>query len=68
MAVRPVDATGLAALERSFGITIIADGRGGYTHNDGFGIVSPDGRIVAIADENSSSAAVSALLSTRLAS
>lgn len=66
-AVRPTDADALAALKRTFGITVIDDGRGGYTHNDGFGIVSPDGRLVAIADENSSSAAVAGLVRSRLA-
>lgn len=66
-AVRPLDAGALAALKRTFGITVIDDGRGGYTHNDGFGIVSPEGRLVAIADADSPASAVAGLVRARLA-
>jgi protein SCO1/2 len=50
LAARPVDASALASLLHGFGITVIADGSGGYIHNDGVHIVDPQGRIVAIVD------------------
>lgn len=61
-AVRPTTGPMLAALQRTFGITVIPDGMGGYTHNDGFGIVDPTGRLVDIASDGSSSQAVTKLV------
>ncbi|MEO8718615.1 MAG: SCO family protein [Burkholderiales bacterium] len=49
-AARPVDAEGLARLEQTFGITVIPDGMGGYTHNGGIHLVDPRGRLVQIFD------------------
>jgi protein SCO1/2 len=57
-AVRPTNAHALAALKRAFGITVIPDGLGGYTHNDGFGIVNPDGELVDIVGDDATSQAV----------
>ena len=48
IAARPQDAAGLAALKRSFGITVIDDGFGGYLHNAALSVVDPDGRLVRI--------------------
>jgi protein SCO1/2 len=50
LAARPVDLDGLAKLERSFGITVVADAAGGYTHNAAIHIVDPQGRLVEIVD------------------
>ncbi|HET7610569.1 MAG TPA: SCO family protein [Rhodanobacteraceae bacterium] len=48
LAVRPVDAAGLDALMRVFGVTAIPDGLGGYVHNAAIAVVDPRGRLVAI--------------------
>jgi protein SCO1 len=48
LAARPIGAEGLAKLERAFGITVIADEYGGYTHNTAIHIVDPRGRLVEI--------------------
>lgn len=50
MAVRPVDASSLAALMRVFGVTAVPDGSGGFVHNAAIAVVDPEGRIVAIMD------------------
>jgi protein SCO1/2 len=50
LAARPVTADGLRQLERAFGITVIADTLGGYTHNAAIHTVDPRGRLVEIAD------------------
>lgn len=50
IAARPMDATGLAALRRVFGITAIPDGLGGFVHNAAIAVVNPEGRLVAILD------------------
>lgn len=50
LAARPVTADGLRALERAFGITVIPDQLGGYTHNTAIHIVDPSGRLVEILD------------------
>ena len=65
-AVRPTSAQALAALKRAFGITVIPDGLGGYTHNDGFGIVSPEGKLVDIAGDDASSKTVAELLARHM--
>ncbi|MEO6030573.1 MAG: SCO family protein [Burkholderiaceae bacterium] len=49
-AARPVEADGLRRLERAFGVTVIADGFGGYTHNAAVHLVDPQGRLVEIFD------------------
>ncbi|MGH7914661.1 MAG: SCO family protein [Candidatus Binataceae bacterium] len=45
---RPVEAAGLERLERAFGITVIPDDDGGYTHNSAILVVDPRERLVAI--------------------
>jgi protein SCO1/2 len=50
IAARPTDAGGLAALVRTFGVTAIPDGQGGFVHNAAIAVVDPDGRLVAIMD------------------
>jgi protein SCO1/2 len=50
LAARPVDAAGLAALHRVFGVTAVPDGLGGFVHNAAIAVVDPRGRLVAIMD------------------
>lgn len=50
LAARPVDADGLHQLKQAFGITVIADGSGGYEHNAAIQVVDPQGRLVEILD------------------
>ncbi len=50
LAARPVDAVALDLLKSSFGITVIPDSFGGYTHNAAIHIVDPHGRLVDILD------------------
>jgi protein SCO1/2 len=50
LATRPVDPDGLARLLRTFGITVIPDRFGGYTHNAAVHVIDPQGRLVAILD------------------
>lgn len=45
---RPVDAADLVRLERVFGITVIADDDGGYTHNSAILVVDPRARLIEI--------------------
>ncbi len=47
---RPVTADGLQTLTAAFGITVIPDHRGGYTHNAAIHLVDPEGRLVDIFD------------------
>ena len=49
-AARPIGADALPRLERAFGITVIADRQGGYTHNAAIHLVDPQGRLVEIFD------------------
>lgn len=65
-AARPTEPQELRALERTFGITVVPDGLGGYTHNDGFGIVDPQGRLVDIAGASASASQVAQLLRAHL--
>lgn len=65
-AVRPSSRQALDRLQQVFGITVIPDGLGGYLHNDGFGLVSPDGQLVSIMREDSSVETVAAAVRTRL--
>jgi protein SCO1/2 len=50
LAARPIDPDGLAQIKRAFGVTVIADGLGGYTHNAAIHLVDPRGRLVGIFD------------------
>jgi protein SCO1/2 len=49
-AARPVTGDGLRRLTVAFGITVIPDHRGGYTHNAAIHLVDPEGRLVDIFD------------------
>jgi protein SCO1 len=62
VAARPVDSGGLDALERAFGITVISDGLGGYTHNAAIHVVDPQGRLIEIVDPGESAVAVRRVL------
>jgi protein SCO1/2 len=50
LAARPLGRDGLREVERAFGVTVIADGFGGYTHNAAIHLVDPLGRLVEIFD------------------
>ena len=50
LAARPTNEAGLIELKRRFGVTVVPDGLGGYTHNAGIHLVDPQGRIVEILD------------------
>ena len=50
LAARPLGRDGLRELQRAFGITVIADAFGGYTHNAAVHLVDPRGRLVEIFD------------------
>ena len=50
LAARPSGSDALAQLEQAFGVTVIDDGLGGYTHNAAIHLVDPRGRLVAIFD------------------
>lgn len=50
LAARPADRGGLERLETSFGITVIPDSFGGFTHNAAIHLVDPHGRLVEIFD------------------
>ena len=49
-AARPLTADGLQSLTAAFGVTIIQDRLGGYTHNAAIHLVDPEGRLVDIFD------------------
>jgi protein SCO1/2 len=49
-ATRPLTADGLQSLTEAFGVTIIQDRLGGYTHNAAIHLVDPEGRLVDIFD------------------
>jgi protein SCO1/2 len=49
-AARPRTARGLQQLTAAFGLTVIPDGLGGYTHNAAIHLVDPEGRLVDIFD------------------
>lgn len=49
-AARPTDAADLRELIQRFGVTVIPDTFGGYTHNAAIYIVNPQGRLVEITD------------------
>ena len=50
LAARPTNEAGLIELKRRFGVTVVPDGFGGYTHNAAIHLVDPQGRIVEIVD------------------
>lgn len=50
IAARPTNAADLDALMRTFGVTAIPDGLGGFVHNAAIAVVDPHGRLVAITD------------------
>jgi protein SCO1/2 len=50
LAARPLTAAGLQSLTAAFGVTIIQDRLGGYTHNAAIHLVDPEGRLVDIFD------------------
>ena len=49
-AARPLTADGLQRLTAAFGITVIPDQLGGFTHNASIHLVDPEGRLVEIFD------------------
>jgi len=49
-AARPVTADGLRQVMAAFGVTVIPDQLGGYTHNAAIHLVNPEGRLVDIFD------------------
>jgi len=49
-AARPLTADGLQSVTAEFGITVIPDRLGGYTHNAAIHLVDPEGRLVDIFD------------------
>ncbi len=49
-AARPTDAADLRALKQAFGVTVIADGLGGFEHNAAILVVDPAGRLVSVID------------------
>jgi len=49
-AARPVSADGLRQITAAFGVTVIPDQLGGYTHNAAIHLVDPEGRLVDIFD------------------
>lgn len=48
---RPLSASDLEQLLRTFGVTVVADGWGGYVHNTAIAVVDPQGRLVRILDQ-----------------
>lgn len=62
LAARPVEADGLARLERSFGITVIEGAPGEYAHNAAIHVVDPQGRLVEIVDLGQSALAARTVL------
>jgi protein SCO1/2 len=62
LAARPVGRDELDRLETSFGITVIPDGMGGYTHNAAIHVVDPRGRLIEIVDPAQSDLAVRTVL------
>ena len=62
VAARPVESGELDALKRAFGITVIPDGLGGYTHNAAIHVVDPQGRLIEIVDPGQSELAARTVL------
>lgn len=66
LAARPLDARGLNALKRVFGVTVVPDNAGGYVHNDAIAIVDPLGRLVNILDSETPAKSVGEIVSQYL--
>jgi protein SCO1/2 len=66
LAARPDTSGGLAELMRRFGVTVVPDGFGGYTHNSAIHVVDPQGRIVEILDLGAPDAVIRALRQYRV--
>ncbi|MBV6418049.1 MAG: hypothetical protein CMLOHMNK_02829 [Steroidobacteraceae bacterium] len=49
-AARPASTAGLESLLRTFGVTAVPDGLGGFAHNAAIAVVDPRGRLVDIVD------------------
>jgi protein SCO1/2 len=60
-AARPASTTGLVELKQRFGVTVLPDGFGGYTHNAAIHLVDPQGRIVEIVDLGERNAIIESL-------
>ncbi len=58
----PADAQTRAALLRSFGVVVIPDGMGGFTHNDAVYVIDARGRLARILDRDAPGQLVSAAL------
>lgn len=50
IAARPTSSDGLRQLLRTFGVTVVPDGIGGYVHNAAIQVIDPQGRLVQILD------------------
>ena len=50
LAARPVSEADLAELRRVFGVVVIPDGMGGFTHNAAILVVDPSGKLVNVLD------------------
>lgn len=61
-AVRPLTAEGQRQLMAAFGVTVVPDQLGGYTHNAAIHLVDPEGRLVDIVDMGNQDLAGRALL------
>lgn len=58
----PRDAQELAGLLRSFGVTVIPDGMGGFIHNDAVYVIDAHGRLAGILDPDAPARLVTAAL------
>jgi len=58
----PIDAQELAGLLQSFGVIVIADGIGGFIHNDAVYVVDARGRLARILDPDAPAQLVAATL------
>lgn len=58
---RPADAGDLPRLLDAYGVTVIPDRIGGFTHNTALHVVTPEGRLAAILDMDDTSGAEAAL-------
>ncbi len=58
IAARPTSEDDLRQLLRTFGVTAVPDGMGGYVHNAAIQVVDPQGRLVLILDSGNPQAVV----------
>jgi protein SCO1/2 len=61
LAARPLGRGDLKRLEHTFGVTVIPDGLGGYTHNAALHLLDPQGRLVEIFDAGAPASAAVAV-------